>query len=58
MPRHAEQEAYGHARSRKKGYGRGRPNTCCAMMLRWISDVPPAIVPEKLLAYRSNQLAK
>jgi len=36
----------------------GSPSTRCAMMLRWISDVPPAMVPEKLRAYRSNQLAK
>ncbi len=37
---------------------RGKPSTCWAMMLRWISEVPPAIVPPKLRAYRSNQLAK
>ncbi len=29
---------------------RGRPRTCCAMMLRWISEVPPAMVPPKLRA--------
>ena len=28
----------------------GNPSTRCAMMLRWISEVPPAIVPEKLRA--------
>ncbi len=27
-----------------------------AMMLRWISEVPPAMVPAKLRTYRSNQL--
>jgi hypothetical protein len=29
---------------------RGRPNTRWAMMLRWISDVPPEMVPAKLPA--------
>ena len=29
---------------------RGKPSTCWAMMLRWISEVPPAIVPPKLRA--------
>ena len=29
---------------------RGKPSTCWAMMLRWISDVPPAMVPPKLRA--------
>jgi hypothetical protein len=28
----------------------GNPSTRCAMMLRWISDVPPAMVPAKLRA--------
>ncbi len=28
-----------------------------AMMLRWISEVPPAMVPAKLRKYRSIQLA-
>ena len=27
---------------------------CWAMMLRWISDVPPAMVPAKLPIYRAN----
>lgn len=34
----------------------GRPRMRSAMMLRWISEVPPAMVPPKLRAYRSNQL--
>ena len=29
---------------------RGKPSTCWAMMLRWISEVPPAMVPPKLRA--------
>ena len=29
---------------------RGRPSTRSAMMLRWISEVPPAMVPAKLRA--------
>ncbi len=29
---------------------RGKPSTCVAMMLRWISEVPPAMVPPKLRA--------
>ncbi len=29
------------------GQRRGRPSTRWAMMLRWISDVPPAMVPAK-----------
>jgi cytochrome P450 len=32
------------------GQPRGRPSTRWAMMLRWISEVPPAIVPAKLRA--------
>jgi hypothetical protein len=28
-------------------YRRGRPRTRSAMMLRWISEVPPAMVPAK-----------
>ena len=28
----------------------GNPSTRWAMMLRWISEVPPAMVPEKLRA--------
>lgn len=35
----------------------GNPNTRCAMMLRWISDVPPAMVPAYVVMYRPNQLA-
>ena len=34
----------------REGQPRGRPSTRWAMMLRWISEVPPAIVPEKLRA--------
>jgi hypothetical protein len=30
---------------------RGRPSTRSATMLRWISDVPPAMVPEKERRY-------
>ena len=42
-------------RSSYQGFGhgsqkRGRPSTCVAMMLRWISEVPPAMVPPKLRA--------
>ncbi len=33
-----------------KSQGRGNPSTWVAMMLRWISGVPPAIVPRSLLA--------
>ena len=47
-----DEQRLGHRSQR-----RGRPSTCWAMMLRWISEVPPAMVPEKLRAYRSNQLA-
>lgn len=35
------------AQPRRNCY-RGNPSTRCAMMLRWISEVPPAMVPEKL----------
>src|SRR5450756_124586 len=35
----------------------GRPRMRSAMMLRWTSEVPPAMVPVKLRAYRSHQLA-
>ena len=52
-PRPVDGEGLGHRTQR-----RGKPSTWVAMMLRWISDVPPAIVPPKLRAYRSNQLTK
>ena len=34
---------------------RGRPSTRSAMMLRWISDVPPAMVPAKLCSQCTSQ---
>jgi hypothetical protein len=37
------------------GHPRGRPSTRSATMLRWISDVPPAMVPEKERRYCEAQ---
>ena len=43
--RPVDDQGLGHRAQR-----RGSPSTCVAMMLRWISDVPPAMVPPKLRA--------
>ena len=39
-----------HRDDRAPAQPRGRPRTRWAMMLRWISEVPPAMVPPKLRA--------